>query len=100
MSCRSSDECHVALIEGAPSTCMHQHSSSGTNGKGSSLMEGLLAMLLSERMGTQLNVMPNTPPKPEVEALREQMWKSLAASIPSATDGPAPDVSVPPVVTG
>jgi uncharacterized membrane protein YqiK len=69
-------------------------------GKGSSLMEGLLAMLLSERMGTQLNLMPSTPPKPEVEALRDQMWKSLAASIPSATDGPAPDVSAPQVVTG
>jgi hypothetical protein len=70
------------------------------SGKGSGLMEGLLAMLLSERMGTQLNLMPNTPPKPEVEAMRDQMWRSLAAAIPSATDGPASDVSVPPVVTG
>ncbi|MFZ4661465.1 MAG: SPFH domain-containing protein [Caldilineaceae bacterium] len=59
--------------------------SGGTNGAqggGSNLMEGLLAMLLSERMG--VNVTGETERSPEVDALRNQIRQSLAASTQSA----------------
>lgn len=58
--------------------------SGGTNGAqggGSNLMEGLLAMLLSERMG--VNVTGETERSPEVDALRNQIRQSLAASTQS-----------------
>lgn len=59
-------------------------------GSGSNLMEGLLAILLSERFGTQLNNGgSNAPRKPEVEALRSQIQQGLAATtIPAETDKP------------
>lgn len=60
-------------------------SGGGANGAqagGSNLMEGLLAMLLSERMG--VNVTGETERSPEVDALRNQIRQSLAASTQSA----------------
>ncbi|HNP70083.1 MAG TPA: SPFH domain-containing protein [Kouleothrix sp.] len=55
----------------------------GANGNGAagggSLMEGLLAMLLSERMGVQINSNGNAA-APEVEALRRQIRDGLLAS--------------------
>jgi hypothetical protein len=48
-------------------------------GGGSSLMEGLLAMLLSERMGVQVNSNGDGTARPEVEALRNQIRQSLVA---------------------
>ncbi|MCE7989507.1 MAG: flotillin family protein [Caldilinea sp. CFX5] len=57
----------------------------GANGaqpSGSNLMEGLLAMLLSERMG--VNVAGEVERSPEVDALRNQIRQSLAASTQSA----------------
>ena len=51
---------------------------SGLGGGGNGLIEGLLAMLLSERMGGVLNA-PETPRSPEAEALRQQILSSLAA---------------------
>jgi hypothetical protein len=66
-------------------------------GTGSSLMEGLLAILLSERMGAQLNAAQmNAPAKPEVEAIRDQIRRSLAAAIPSG-DEPAQDAGATPM---
>jgi hypothetical protein len=40
-------------------------------------MEGLLAMLLSERLGVQVN--PGAQRSPEADAMREQIRQSLKA---------------------
>jgi uncharacterized membrane protein YqiK len=56
--------------------------SGGTNGNGassgSSLMEGLMAMLLSDRMGEQVNASGNAT-RPEAAAMRDQIMKRLMA---------------------
>jgi uncharacterized membrane protein YqiK len=61
------------------------HSGNGANGNGggagglggSTVLEGLLALLLSDRMG--IDVAPTSPPRPEAAALREEMRAKLAA---------------------
>src|SRR4029434_9542215 len=45
---------------------------------GSSLMEGLMAMLLSDRMGEQLSSNSNAT-RPEAAAMRDQIMKGLMA---------------------
>lgn len=62
----------------------------GGNGNGDggqyNLMEGLMAMLLSERMGVSLNDgVGSVPAKPEVIALREQIYQGLGQSAQSQT---------------
>lgn len=61
----------------------------GRQGGGTgSLMEGLLAILLSERMGVPLgNQTGPTTPKPEVEAMRNQLLQSLTAATQNVTAG-------------
>jgi len=59
---------------------------------GSNLMEGLLAMLLSERMSTTANGNSNAA-RPEATALREQIMKQLMAEQPK--DVPTLPVTVP-----
>ncbi|MEZ4865634.1 MAG: SPFH domain-containing protein [Caldilineaceae bacterium] len=57
--------------------------SGGANGaqpSGSNLMEGLLAMLLSERMGVDVTGMIDAQRSAEVELLRNQIRQSLTAS--------------------
>lgn len=59
----------------------------GGQGGGSNLMEGLLAMLLSERMGVDVIGSNDAPRSTEVEALRNQIRQSLTASMQqSATE--------------
>ena len=53
----------------------------GTSG-GQNLMEGLLAMLLSDKLGLPLNTISD--PKPEVIAMREQMLQRLRKDQPEA----------------
>lgn len=65
----------------------------GSSGGGGNLMEGLLAMLLSERMGTPLNGNSNGA-GPEVEALRKQIREGLLASRAQEAI-PAAPVAVP-----
>jgi hypothetical protein len=48
----------------------------GKQGTGN-VMEGLLAMLLSERLGVQVN--PGAQRSPEADAMREQIRQSLKA---------------------
>jgi uncharacterized membrane protein YqiK len=68
----------------------------GAQGQGGgSLMEGLLAMLLSERMGVQVNGSGNGEgARPEVEALRNQIRQSLMAKEQQATN-PVPPAIAP-----
>lgn len=54
---------------------------SGAGGAGGSLMEALLAMLLSERMGVSVGTGGNgSPANPEADQLRETIRKGLAKS--------------------
>ena len=62
-------------------------SGSGQDGSQNNLMQGLLAILLSDRMGVQLNTADNAVRSPQVEALRNQIYASLAASQPDAKEG-------------
>ncbi len=59
---------------------------------GSSLMEGLMAMLLSDKMGEQVNANGNAT-RPEAAAMRDQIMKQLMAE--QAKDVPALPVTVP-----
>ncbi|MDQ2998603.1 MAG: SPFH domain-containing protein [Chloroflexota bacterium] len=59
---------------------------------GSSLMEGLMAMLLSDRMGEQVNANGNAM-RPEAAALRDQIMQRLMAEQPK--EAPALPVAVP-----
>jgi hypothetical protein len=68
----------------------------GGNGgsSGSSLMEGLLAMLLSDKMGVQVNGAGNgNASRPEVTAMRDQIVQRLLAEQPK--EAPAMPVAVP-----
>jgi hypothetical protein len=49
----------------------------GKQGGTGNVMEGLLAMLLSERLGVQVN--PGAQRSPEADAMREQIRQSLKA---------------------
>ncbi|MCW1966885.1 MAG: SPFH domain-containing protein [Anaerolineae bacterium] len=60
----------------------------GNNGSGN-LMEGLMAMLLSDRMGVALNNMPSTPRSPEAEAMRQQILQGMAKSEKEKDEKPA-----------
>ncbi len=72
--------------------------SGGGNGNGassgSSLMEGLLAMLLSEKMGVQVNSGGNAnASRPEVAAMRDQIVQRLLAEPPK--DAPVAPATTP-----
>ena len=70
-------------------------SGSGQDGSQNNLMQGLLAILLSDRMGVQLNTADNSVRSPQVEALRNQIYASLATSQQdvSAGQGQPPTMS-------
>jgi len=55
----------------------------------SSIMEGLLTLLLSEKMGVNLSSQPSAPRSPEAEALREQIRQSMQKTdLPQAGEAP------------
>jgi uncharacterized membrane protein YqiK len=59
-------------------------SANGSQPGGSNLMEGLLAMLLSERMGVDVTGSSDAQRSSEVEILRNQIRQSLTASVQSS----------------
>ncbi|GAB4499250.1 MAG: SPFH domain-containing protein [Anaerolineales bacterium] len=60
----------------------------GGSGGSGGLMETLLAMLLSERMGVVLN--QQTPRSPEVEAMRRSIYQSMATQPQKPPESPKP----------
>jgi hypothetical protein len=60
------------------------------------LMEGLLAMLLSERMGVQINGNGDGQARPEVEALRNQIRQSLVIKEQPAANAALPAIASAP----
>ena len=60
-------------------------------GSQNNLMQGLLAMLLSERLGSPAGgEMGRGPVRPEVEAMRQQIYQSLRAAMQDGAAGQTP----------
>ncbi|HEY3231726.1 MAG TPA: SPFH domain-containing protein, partial [Roseiflexaceae bacterium] len=98
---RFAEAIEVAKVDVVPQIVVGGNSGNGTGTMGgNNLMEGLLAMLLSERMSTQVSASGNGTARPEAEALRNQIRQSLmenrqqeqAASTPVTTPLPTPSV--------
>jgi len=96
---RFAEAIEVAKVDVVPQIVVGGNNGNGTMG-GNNLMEGLLAMLLSERMSAQVSASGNGTARPEAEALRNQIRQSLmenrqqeqAASTPVTTPLPTPSV--------
>jgi uncharacterized membrane protein YqiK len=96
---RFAEAIEVAKVDVVPQIVVGGNNGNGAMG-GNNLMEGLLAMLLSERMSTQVSASGNGTARPEAEALRNQIRQSLmenrqqeqAASTPVTTPLPTPSV--------
>jgi hypothetical protein len=87
---RFAEAIEKAGVDVVPQIVVGSGSANGNGmSSGSSLMEGLLAMLLSERMGTAVNGNGSTT-RPEAAALRDQIMQRLVAEQPkeSTTSGP------------
>ena len=73
------EQAHVDIVPKIVIGQGHDGAENGGGGPGlggSSVLEGLLALLLSDRMG--IDVAPTTPPRPEAEALRADLRAKLA----------------------
>src|SRR5437867_8174281 len=76
---RFAEAIEAAKVDVVPQIVVGGGSGTGTGmSSGSSLMEGLLAMLLSERMGTAVSGNGGTA-RPEAAALRDQIMQRLMA---------------------
>ena len=88
---RFAEAIESSRVEVVPRVVIGGGGANGTAG-GSNLMEGLLAMLLSERMGVPLNSgSANSEVRPEVEALRKHIRQGMATepAAPAMPDAPA-----------
>ncbi len=96
---RFAEAIEVAKVDVVPQIVVGGNNGNGTM-SGNNLMEGLLAMLLSERMSVQVSASGNGTARPEAEALRNQIRQSLmenrqqeqADSTPVTTPLPTPSV--------
>ncbi|MBX7212483.1 MAG: hypothetical protein K1X39_00585 [Thermoflexales bacterium] len=76
---RFAEAIEAAKVDVVPRISINGSGASG--GTGGSLMEGLLAMLLSERMGQVLNVNASGTRSAEAEALRQDIFAKLAKGL-------------------
>jgi uncharacterized membrane protein YqiK len=89
---RFAEAIETAKVDVVPRISISGNGNGNGGSSGSSLMEGLMAMLLSDRMGEQVNGNGSTA-RPEAAALRDQIMKGLMAEQPK--DVPAIPVTVP-----
>ena len=75
---RFAEAIEKAGVNVVPQVVVGGGSSNGA-ASGGNLMEGLLAMLLSERMGVQVNSGSGNPSRPEIAAMRDQIMQRLMA---------------------
>jgi hypothetical protein len=92
---RFAEAIETAKVDVVPRISISGNGSGNGNGasSGSSLMEGLLAMLLSDKMGVQVNGGNGNASRPEVAAMRDQMLRQLMAEQPK--DVPTLPATVP-----
>jgi uncharacterized membrane protein YqiK len=86
---RFAEAIEQARVDVVPKIVIGQQASGAGNGSGggsglggSSVLEALLSLLLSDRMG--IDVAPTTPPRPEAEALRADLRAKLTNGSKSA----------------
>lgn len=75
---RFAEAIETAKVDVVPRIPISGSGNGNGTASGSSLMEGLMAMLLSDRMGEQVNGNGNTA-RPEAAAMRNQMMQRLMA---------------------
>src|SRR4051794_23279971 len=91
---RFAEAIETAKVDVVPRISISGNGGSGNGASsGSSLMEGLLAMLLSDKIGVQVNGGNGNVTRPEAVAMREQIMKQLLAEQPK--DAPALPATVP-----
>src|SRR5436190_5019906 len=73
---RFAEAIEVAKVDVVPQISISGGGNGNGSSSGSSLMEGLMAMLLSDRMGEQVNASGNAT-RPEAVAMRDQIMKRL-----------------------
>jgi uncharacterized membrane protein YqiK len=79
---RFAEAIQEARVDVVPRIMMNgQSSGEGGNGMGGGLIEGLLAMLMSEKMGASVSANPPAPRDPEVESFRAQVRRDLISGI-------------------
>jgi uncharacterized membrane protein YqiK len=78
---RFAEAIETAKVDVVPRISISGSGSGNGASSGSSLMEGLMAMLLSDRMGEQVNGGSNVA-RPEATALRDQIMKQLMTEQP------------------
>ncbi len=78
---RFAEAIEAAGVDVVPKIVIGQNERHGANGMGggAGVMEALLAMLLSEKVGEGINVAP-PPPRPEAQAIRSSIQERLAGS--------------------
>jgi uncharacterized membrane protein YqiK len=78
---RFAEAIQQAKVDVVPRVVVNGGGNDGKNGAtGSSIMEGLLTMLLSEKMGVQTTASQQREPNPDAERLRAQIRQSLTES--------------------
>ncbi len=77
---RFAEAIQIAGVDVVPRVVISGGGGNGQDGSQNNLMQGLLAILLSDRMGVTVNPDANAVRSPQVEALRNQIYASLAAS--------------------
>lgn len=75
---RFAEAIETAKVDVVPRISISGSGNGNGASSGSSLMEGLMAMLLSDRMGEQVNASGNAT-RPEAAAMRDQIMKRLMA---------------------
>jgi uncharacterized membrane protein YqiK len=80
---RFAEAIETAKVDVVPRISISGSGNGNGTSSGSSLMEGLMAMLLSDRMGEQVNGGSNAA-RPEATALRDQIMKQLMTEQPKS----------------
>ncbi|KAB8143846.1 flotillin family protein [Chloroflexia bacterium SDU3-3] len=81
---RFADAIEAAKVNIVPQVVVGGGSEGGSSSQ--NLMEGLLATLLSEKLGVPINAVADA--KPEVSAMREQILRQLSSELPKAGQPP------------
>jgi uncharacterized membrane protein YqiK len=89
---RFAEAIETAKVNVVPQIVVGGGNGSGASG-GGNLMEGLLAMLLSERMGVGIN--SSSTARPEATAMRDQIMQRLMAEPPQLAPSEVPLAQVP-----
>ncbi len=83
---RFAEAIQQSRVDVVPRVVVGGGSKDGGISGGNSIIESLLALLLSEKLGVSLTDQANAPRSPEAETLRKQIYDSMQKSKPAAPD--------------